>query len=83
MQIVSKNQVSAKDEELVRNLKREVQHLKDILKIRKKGGENDITTVVYQLTEENNRLRKMANGNSEVEKLKEENKNMRIQLQKI
>jgi len=83
MQKVSKNSVSANDEAVVRQLQKEVQHLREILKLRKKGDQVEISSVMYQLKEENQRLRQMALSANEVEKLKQENKLMRLEIQRL
>jgi hypothetical protein len=86
-QIVTKNEISATDDKLVLKLQKEIQHLKELLQLKKKGnaGRLEIQQRLWLLTEENERLRAMniAVSQQEVERLKVENKRMRLELQKI
>lgn len=61
-------------------LQKEVQHLKDILNLNRKGGVMDVQQQLLMLKEENSRLKSMAGKVDLVEKLKQENKHMRIEL---
>lgn len=56
--------------------------MKDLLKMRRKGENigGDVEIKMHQLKEENERLRAMALSVTEVEKLKQENKEMRLHL---
>ena len=54
--------------------------MKDILNLRRKGGASDINQQLYALKEENARLKEMAGKISEVEKLKLENKMMKLEI---
>eukprot|EP00347_Sterkiella_histriomuscorum_P010280 403376907 len=78
---VSKNEINAQDDALVCKLQKEISYLKELLKMRRKGDQVNIQQQVYQLKEENERLRAIAMSVSDVEKLKQENKEMRIHLQ--
>jgi len=80
---VSANTVSAADDALVIKLQKEVQHLKDILNLNRKGGVLDVHQQLLVLKEENSRLKDAAGKVSQVEKLKQENKIMRIELQEM
>jgi hypothetical protein len=51
--------------------------------MKKKGNPKDLTTTLYHLKEENDRLREMAKESQYLEKLKQENKIMRLELQKM
>ena len=86
-QTVTKNEISATDDKLVSKLMKEIQHLKELLQLKKKGnaGRVEIQQKLWMLTEENERLRAMniAVSQQEVEKLKIENKRMRLELQKL
>lgn len=86
-QTVTRNEVSATDDKLVLKLQKEIQHLKELLQLKKKGnaGRLEIQQRLWLLTEENERLRAMniAVSQHEVERLKVENKRMRLELQKI
>jgi hypothetical protein len=57
LQKVSANQVSAADDALVLKLQREIQHLKDILNLKRKGGAQDLHQQLLSLKEENSHLR--------------------------
>ena len=80
---VQANEFNAADDALITKLQKEVQHLKEILNLKRRGGANDVHQQLLQLKEENARLKEMANKVTEVERLKQENKLMRLELQKI
>ena len=61
-------------------LQKEVQHLKDILNLNRKGGVLDMNQQLLILKEENSKLRDMASRADMVEKLRYENKAMRMEL---
>ena len=67
---VSANQVSAADDALVQKLQKEIQHLKDILNLKRKGGAHDLHQQLLILKEENSKLKEMVQNNGEVESLK-------------
>ena len=83
MQRVKRNEINAKDDALVQKLQREVQYLKDLLALRKKGQLGDMSTQLYILRDENERLRQIALNYDEIERMKQENKEMRLELQKL
>ena len=80
---VKANEVSAHDDALVNKLQREVQHLREILNLRRKGDPHDMTQEILMLKQENSRLKELASRVQEVESLKQENKRMRIELQRL
>ena len=80
---VKANEVNASDDALVQKLQKEVQHLREVLSIRRKGNKADIQTQLIDLKNENLKLREIASNAQEVERLKLENKIMRLELQKI
>ena len=81
---LSKNEINAQDDQLVKKLQREIQHLRDLLQMRRKGGDKQsLEQQVFRLRAENDRLREIALSIEEVERLKQENKQMRIEMQKI
>ena len=51
--------------------------------MRKKGNMGDISQQLYILKDENERLRQMAMNYDEIERMKQENKQMRLELQKL
>lgn len=85
MQRVRRNEINAKDDALVQKLQREVQYLKELLTLRKRGsgGIGEISQQLYILKDENERLRQMALNYSEIEQMKQENKEMRLELQRL
>lgn len=83
MQRVKKNDFDAQDDALIQKLQKEVLHLKECLALKRKGNQKDISHQLYILKDENERLRQMAISNSEIEKMKLENKLMRLELQKF
>ena len=85
MQRVKRNEINAKDDALVQKLQREVQYLKELLTLRKRGvaGKVDISQQLYILKDENERLRQMAMNYDDIERMKQENKEMRLELQRL
>ena len=77
---VSANAVSAQDDALVNKLQKEIQHLKDILNLKRKGGAHDLHQQLLILKEENTKLKEMVNHNDEVEVLRQENRLMRQEI---
>eukprot|EP00347_Sterkiella_histriomuscorum_P005480 403356455 len=80
---VQANEMNAADDARIQTLQKEVQYLKDILNMKRKGGANELTTQLLQLKEENSKLKQIAGQISDVERLKQENKLMKIELQKL
>lgn len=77
---VQANEMSATDDAYIQKLQKEVQHLKEILNLKRNGGTNDIHQQLLHLKEENAKLKQIAGNVNEVERLKQENKIMRIEL---
>jgi hypothetical protein len=83
---VRKNEVSATNDDLVQNLQREIQYLKDMLQIKKNGGISELHNQLIALKEENHQLKKQLNVQlsvEEVERLRKENKKLRLELQSV
>lgn len=80
---VSANSINAADDALVSKLQKEVQHLKEILNLNRKGGVLDVHQQLLVLKEENSRLKGMEQKVEVVEKLKTENKTLRLELQSL
>ncbi|CDW78383.1 kinesin motor domain containing protein [Stylonychia lemnae] len=80
---IQANEMNAADDARITQLQKEVQYLKDILNMKRKGGANELTTQLLQLKEENSKLKQMAGQVGEVERLKHENKIMKIELQRL
>ena len=80
---IKKNEVSATNNQLITKLQREIQHLKTLLNLKRKGGMQELEQKIWVLTEENQKLKSLKTGFTveEVEKLKEENKKLRLELQ--
>ena len=80
-----KNEVSALNDQLVLKLQREIQHLKGLLNLKRNGGIKELQDQLISLKEENKKLKKITSNITieEVEKLKQENKRLRIELQSI
>ncbi|CDW83904.1 kinesin motor domain containing protein [Stylonychia lemnae] len=84
MQRVKKNEINAKDDALVQKLQKEVHHLKELLQLKRKGvNPTDLSVQLYMLKDENERLRQYAVNYEDVEKMKQENKQMRLELQRL
>lgn len=77
------NKINGSDDALVKKLQREIQHLRDILNIRRKGGQGELAEQLLALKEENNKLREKNLELRDVEKLKHENKVIKLELQKL
>jgi hypothetical protein len=80
---IKANELDATDDALVQKLHEEVVHLRQVLNLRKKGKIEEVQHQLIKLQKENNRLKKIASNVEEVERLKLENKIMRLELQKI
>lgn len=74
------NEINAKEDAVVKKLRREVQHLKDILNMRRNKNENDIQRELLSLKEQNYKLRELASKGEHVEKLQKENQTLRMEL---
>ena len=70
MQVVKKNEYSAQDDFIINKLQKEVVHLKELLQMKKKGNPKDLTSTLFHLREENDRLREIARESQNLEKLK-------------
>ena len=64
---VSANQVSAADDALVVKLQKEIQHLKEILNLKRKGGAHDLHQQLLVFKEEYSKLKEMVGDPVEVE----------------
>ncbi|CAD8100499.1 unnamed protein product [Paramecium primaurelia] len=83
-QIVQANQINATDQELVNKLLKEIDYLKQLLNMKRKGlNSNDMHFKLMKIQEENERLRQANLSVNEVEKLMQENRKMREELQKL
>ena len=84
---VKANEISATDDALINTLQKEINYLKDLLKMKMKtglsGGIQDIHSKLLHLQQENDRLRLNFVSVAEVEKLIFENKSMKMELQKL
>ena len=75
---VKANEVKASDDALVQKLQKEVQHLREVLNIRK--SKNEMSGQLYQLKQENAKLK---TNMSQVERLMFENKIMKLEIQRM
>mmetsp|Transcript_32151 Transcript_32151/g.31564 ORF Transcript_32151/g.31564 Transcript_32151/m.31564 type:complete len:228 (+) Transcript_32151:539-1222(+) len=75
------NEISPEDDKLVQKLRREVIHLKEILQMRNNKTQKDINLELLSLKEENSRLREMNTATDEMERLRKENKQLRLAIQ--
>jgi hypothetical protein len=76
------NEVNGKEDAVVKKLRREVQHLKDILNMKRHKTDHDIQRELLSLKEQNYRLRDLASKGERVEKLMKENQDLRIEINK-
>ena len=67
---VTANEISKADDELVLKLQKEIQHLKEILNLKRKGGAHDMHQQLLILKEENSKLKDMVEGNGEIQNLR-------------
>ena len=56
---VKANEVNASDDALVAKLQREVQHLREVLNLRRKGDPHDMSQQILMLKQENTRLKEL------------------------
>lgn len=80
---IKANELDAADQALVQKLHKEVLHLRQVLNLRKRGKMEEVQAQLIKLQTENNKLRELAGEHDEIERLKLENKIMRMELQKI
>ena len=82
---LKKNEISATNDQVINKLQKEIQHLKTLLNLKRKGGLQELEQKIWTLTEENNKLKTLKQDVTveEVERLKEENKKLRIELQHL
>ena len=80
---IKKNEVSATNDQVITKLQREIQHLKTLLNLNRKGGIHELEQKIWVLTEENQKLKHLKPNFTieEVERLKQENKKLRLELQ--
>jgi hypothetical protein len=85
MVTIKKNEVSATSDKLVSRLQQEIQHLKNMLGLKRRGGLQELHQEMWALRQENKKLKTISTGLTveDVERLKEENKRMRIELQNM
>ena len=82
---VKQNKYNAKDSKLVNKLRQEIKYLRDILNLRRGGTKSHMTTIQKKLLilqHENDRLREMKNSGNNIEQLIEENRLMKLELQR-
>ncbi|CAI2382956.1 unnamed protein product [Moneuplotes crassus] len=77
------NTFKGSDDALVKRLQKEILHLRDILNIRRKGGQGELAEQLMQLKQENSLLKERNIDFKDVEKLMQENKYMKLELQKF
>ena len=75
------NEINPEDDKLVQKLRREVMHLREILQMRSDKKQIDINNELLNLKEENTKLKEMNGNIEEVERLKQENKRLRLVIQ--
>jgi hypothetical protein len=74
----------ANDVNLVQKLTNEINQLREVLSLRKKRGIiSDVETELFKLKAENERLKNFVVNNESIERLIQENKMLKLELQKI
>lgn len=70
--------------EVVSKLQKEIQYLKELLNMKRKGmSPDDIHNKLMQLQQENEQLKKTSVSIEDVEKLIEENRKMKMEIYKL
>ena len=78
---MKKNEINAKDDAMIQKLQREVQYLKEMLQMKRNGiNPNHLSLQLYKLKDENEKLKQLAINYEDIERMKQENKLMRIEL---
>eukprot|EP00347_Sterkiella_histriomuscorum_P009120 403342444 len=77
------NEINAHDDALVQKLQKELQSLREVLTLRKRGQNDDVQNQLIHLKQENIKLKEIAENVDMVEKLKVENKLMRLEIQRL
>ena len=77
------NTINASDHTLVKKLQQELQYMKDLLQLKRKGGADGVNRQLLLLKQENDKLRAIHNDWKDIEILKKENIQMRLRLQQI
>ena len=77
------NEISGTDDQVVRKLKREVQHLKEVLNMRRNKTDKDIQRELLSLKEQNFKLRELASKGKQVDNLLLENQNLKLELNRF
>ncbi|CAK93845.1 unnamed protein product (macronuclear) [Paramecium tetraurelia] len=81
---VQPNKFNANDQVLVNKLVKEIDYLKSLLNMKRSGlNQNDLHFKLMKMQEENERLREGQLSNDEVEKIIQENRKMKEELQKL
>jgi hypothetical protein len=75
-----KNEIT--EDPQVKRLQQELQYMKDLLKLRRKGGVSDLQKQIISLRQENTKLRSIFNL-QQIEEMKRENNAMKVELQRI
>ena len=79
---VQANEINAADDARILQLQKEVQYLKEILNLKRKGNASDVNQMLLQLKTENDKLRELKGQPGEVERLKSENSILKTELHK-
>ena len=79
---VQANEINAADDARILQLQKEVQYLKEILNLKRKGNASDVNQMLLQLKTENDKLRELKGQPGEVERLKSENNILKTELHK-
>ncbi|CAD8103063.1 unnamed protein product [Paramecium sonneborni] len=81
---VQPNKFNANDQVLVNKLIKEIDYLKSLLNMKRNGlNQNDLHFKLMKMQEENERLREIQLSNDEIEKIIQENRKMKEEIQKF
>ena len=78
IQQVKKNQINVREDNMIQKLQSEINYLKDLLQLKKKGKNDELTNQLYTLKQENKRLRRAQLTNQDIEQMMRENREMKI-----
>ncbi|CAD8106247.1 unnamed protein product [Paramecium sonneborni] len=81
---IQPNKFNANDQVLVNKLIKEIDYLKSLLNMKRSGlNQNDLHFKLMKIQEENERLREIQLSNDDVEKIIQENRKMKEEIQKL
>lgn len=71
------------DNTLIQKLQSEIAYLKNLLQLKAKNKNEELTSQLYSLQQENKKLKSQSMSNQQIETMMQENKRLKLQLQQI